>query len=201
MAQPWPHANENDVFQIGIRQTASVRVTDPGPIWQRVESIFTEFCDKSRFRRASAVWLFKPVSLDEIKKHEVIVYLVGTSRNSLIAKHFAAAFSSSPPGPTTLGLTSPKDVKGLSEVYFDNPNFGGDLDMIADCIVHEAMHNKLNMGDEMHQLAGPAGGFLEDTARVLSQQQRLRGMKIAATGTDIRTMAPVLSRERMQILV
>jgi hypothetical protein len=199
MAGTWPESDDPTVFQIGIRETVANANHNPGVIWGRVQQVFTEFCKDSTFKRASALWLTAPVRVNDLQPHEVVVYLVPNSGRSLIARNFPREFNTNPPGPNTIGLTKP-GFPILSEVYYDHPALRDEPEFVANAIIHELMHNKLNMDDRMHALAGPAGGFLEDTMRRLSNLEQARRMRLEASGTDIRTMSPALARAQPQFL-
>jgi hypothetical protein len=192
------------VFQIGIRLMDEDAIAEPGIVWKRVQTIFTEFCRSpdNAFKRAGAQWLTDPVDPASLKPHELLVYLVKDRSASLIRRHYKSVFDQDPPGPNTLGLTARGMPGGqLSEVYYAHPALLDQPEHIADCIVHELMHNKLDMGDRMHDLApfaGPEGGFLQDTAPILSNLAKMMGKKLEASGTDIRTMAPALPRSVKQ---
>jgi hypothetical protein len=192
-----------NVFQIGIRLMTKNAIADPGIVWQRVQTIFTQFCRSkfnptSQFVRASAQWMEEAVEPTSLKPHELLVYLVRDRSASLIRVHYKSVWDMEPPGPNVVGLTAVKMGGGnLSEVYYAHDFCDGEPERIANVIVHELMHNKLNMGKDMHDLApfaGPEGGFIQDTVPLVSNVAMMMGRKLEPTGTDIRTMGPALPR-------
>ena len=189
------------VFQIGIREINNDQIREPAIVWRRVQDIFTQFCKGSKFQRAEASWYYERIDPDEIQPHEMVVYLV-RRRQSLIARNFPRAFAQARVTDNTLGLTF-NGTQRLSEVYYDHPFLQDEFVLLGNIIVHELMHNKLNMGNEMHDLApftGSEGGFLQDTMPNLSMAERMSRRNLQPTGTDIRTMAPALSRNSPQFL-
>jgi hypothetical protein len=197
-----------DVFQIGIRLMDKNAIADPGIVWQRVEAIFTRFCRSkvnpgSPFTRASAQWMEGPVDPASLKPHELLVYLVKDSTASLIRVKYKSEWDKDPPGPNTVGLTAVKQAGGnLSEVYYGHDFCDDEPERLANVIVHELMHNKLNMGREMHALAsgwaGRLGGFLQDMVPFVSGVYQVAGVDIEATTADIQAMAPALPRSVTQ---
>jgi hypothetical protein len=193
-----------DVFQIAIRLMDKNAIDEPGVVWKRVMMIFQQFCRSkfnptSPFARASAQWMEEPVDPGSLKPHELLVYLVKNRDASLIKKYYKKVWDQDPPGPNVVGMTAPREVVGgnLAEVYYAHTFCDGEPERIADVIVHELMHNKLNMGNEMHNLAmfaGPEGGFLQDTVPIVSGVAQMRGKKLEPTGTDIRTMGLALPK-------
>ena len=124
----------------------------------------------------------------------MVVYLVRNHSRSLIDR--------SPVPARVLGMTRLHPTH-LSEVYYDHPFLRDEPIFLANIIVHELMHNKLNLGNEMHALApfaGAAGGFLQDTMPDINMIERMLQMKLEPTGTGIRTMTPALSNKWPQFL-
>lgn len=195
MAGSWPESDDPTVFQIGIREMDKGSIAEPGKVWQRVQDIFTQFCQAGTvFQRASALWLTSPVAAADIKPHEMVVYLVKNHSRSLIDRK---------PVPSQVIGRTRLHPTHLSEAYYDHPFLKDELIFLANIIVHELMHNKLNLGDEMHALApfaGSAGGFLQDMLPGTNMVEQMLQRKLEPTGTDIRTMAPALSRQWPQFL-
>src|SRR5438105_15815666 len=109
-------------FRIGIREVPPGMISNPGQVWSRVQDIFTEFCRAgSRFAAGNAYWLTEPLEAISLKPHELVVYLIPDSTNSLIKRFFRAQFYANPPGPNTLGLTAVQGTGNLSEVYVKHP--------------------------------------------------------------------------------
>lgn len=192
------------VFQIGIRLMVKNAIAEPGIVWKRVQTIFTEFCtpDSNGFSRASAHWMTEPVDATSLKPHELLVYLVKGPDKSLIKHHYPKEFAKNPPDKNTLGLTAPNQPGGnLSEVYFAHEFLKDEPIRIADVIIHELMHNKLNRGDDMHSFApfsGAEGGFMQDSFPALSDLAKKKGMTLHTTGVDVRSMALALPKARPQ---
>jgi hypothetical protein len=191
------------VFRIGIRLMGGTGIAEPGRVWGRVEKIFTQFCrgvrgqPASPFVRAVASWMVDPVDPASLKPHEMLVYLVKDTSKSLIRHHYPQEWAKNPPDQNVIGLTAVKQSASgnLSEVYYAHPFLKDEPERIANTIIHELMHNKLNMDDDMHDLApaiGPEGGFLQAFQPVVSSAWM--GGQLQPTVRDIRTMTPVLSR-------
>ena len=185
-----------------IRAPSKGDATDsPGVVWQRVQDIFSEFCDPAvnSFKAASAYWITESIDPGDIEPHEVIVYLIKDRNVSLIRTRFPADFQNNPPGPNTLGLTAVGKGKNLSEVYFDHSFHQGEPVLLANTIIHELMHNKLDAGNVMHswasQFAGALGGFLQEnlpnTTGIVDKMAR---RKLETTKADIDRMKPALSK-------
>jgi hypothetical protein len=195
MPGKWPESDDPTVFQIGIREMNKDSISEPGKVWQRVQDIFTQFCQAGNvYKRASALWLTSPVAAADIQPREMVVYLVKNHSVSLIDRK--------PLPNIVIGLTRLHPTH-LSEVYYDHPFLRDEPIFLANIIIHELMHNKLNMGNEMHDLApfaGAAGGFLQDTMPDINMIERMLQSKLEPTGTDIRTMAPALPRVWPQFL-
>jgi hypothetical protein len=102
-----------------------------------------------------------------------------------------------------LGLTV-TGSKRLSEVYYNHPFHQSDVTFLSNTIVHELMHNKLNMDDSMHGLApfaGAAGGFIQDNMPGLNMVERMARQTLTPTSVDISTMAPAMGRNSSQSLL
>src|SRR5262249_25686570 len=77
-------------FRIAIRADDSLDIEEPGVIWQRVQDIFTEFCQESggRFAGAQAYWCSTPLAANQLKAWEVVVYILPSVTKSLIRRVF-----------------------------------------------------------------------------------------------------------------
>jgi hypothetical protein len=84
----------------------------------------------------------------DISENDLVCYIVGTPSNSVIkAKGFAQPAASKTPNRDA-GLTVVGDTRGnISEVYLTGKAIPKEL---ANLICHELMHNKCNLGNEMH---------------------------------------------------
>jgi hypothetical protein len=195
-------ATSSGWFRIMIRETVPNAIPTPGIVWQRVQDLVTRFCrdPSSPFAAASAYWLQNPVKPTDLKPHEVIVYLVKDRDSSLIRRHFPALWRR--PGENTLGMTAVGGPRNLSEVYYDHPYHAGEPKQLANTIVHELMHNKLNMGEHMHDLApftGRMGGFLQENLPAQTAVERMARAEFEPTRADIAAMAPAMSKPVPQV--
>jgi hypothetical protein len=88
-------------------------------------------------------------SKSDISDTDLVCYIVGTSSSSVIkAKGFAQPAASTTPS-LDAGLTIVGDTRGnISEVYLSGKAIPKEL---ANIICHELMHNKCNLGNEMHR--------------------------------------------------
>jgi hypothetical protein len=184
-------------FQIYIRSMASnaawgkfsVNFSDPSDpylktIWERVGSIFTIFCEDpgTPFSTARAYFLWQPVGPQTLNPCEPVVYLIDSFQQSLIGRQYGQ-FNVD---PARAGLTWVNAGNNLSEVYLAAHN---DPAFLANRIIHELMHNKLNMDDSMHNLAlfvGPEGGFMQSPLPPVTD--------LNPSPQDIQQMVPALIR-------
>jgi hypothetical protein len=90
-------------------------------------------------------WAYKK---SDITDYDLVCYVVGTTANSIIkSKSFAVPTTSGTPSRDA-GLTVVGDSRGnISEVYLTGKAVPKEL---ASIICHELMHNKCNLGNEMH---------------------------------------------------
>jgi hypothetical protein len=178
------------VFRIAVRSMvtkqgwAQAPFSDQSGIWQRVGDIFTIFTGgpRSRFSSAGAYVVSGPVAASTLNPWEPVVYLVDSFKKSVVGPRFKMALD-----PASTGSTYVGGALNMSEVYLlhdahDTP------ETLANTIIHELMHNKLNMGDAMHDLAsfvGDMGGFMQSDVP--------HNTALKPTSGDISNMAPVLS--------
>src|SRR5262249_37311084 len=175
-------------FRIAIRADDSLGIEKPGIIWQRVQDVFTSFCTESvgRFAGAQAYWLSSPLAAGQLQAWEVVVYLLPSFRKTLIGRVFPSLKSQITKNDT--GNTAVQFAKNLSEVYLEHP-YHDEPELIANTIVHELMHNKLNMGQPMHSLApfvGDLGGFMQESLP--------RNKTLSTTSADRTNLGPALSK-------
>jgi len=107
---------------------------------------------------------------------ELLVYMMPF--NYTVAK--SGRLETGAPPPDHDGLTHPMADGVASEVYLHT----SDTDILAKLIFHEAMHNKLAMGNEMHPKAGLAASPV--------------GPNSALSQPNIADMAAALDRDRPQ---
>jgi hypothetical protein len=179
------------VFRIVVRSMVSDQgwadssISDLKTVWTRVGSIFTTYCQGtgSLFSRAEVLFLWEPLTADTLRNYELVVYLVDSWRKSQIKR----LYSSTSIDPDSTGLTYVQGSLNLSEVYL-NADYHTDPALLANTMIHELMHNKLNMDDSMHSLApfvGDIGGF--------AQASLPSNTNLQPTSADISNMAPALS--------
>ena len=94
---------------------------------------------------AKVGWSFNKT---DITDNDLVCYIVGTSSDSVIkSKAFAQPVAGKTPS-LDAGLTAIGDARGnVSEVYLTGKAIPKEL---ANIICHELMHNKCNLGNEMH---------------------------------------------------
>src|SRR5262249_7377040 len=173
-------------FRIAIRADDSLGIEKPGIIWGRVQDVFSSLCKESggRFAGAQAYWGSSPLAANQLEAWEVVVYLLPTVTKSLIARKFPSLKSQLSKNDT--GNTVVQFAKNLSEVYLDHP-YHDEPELIANSIVHELMHNKLNKGQDMHSLApfvGDMGGFMQESLP--------RNKSLNTTSADRTNLGPAL---------
>jgi hypothetical protein len=90
-------------------------------------------------------WAYNRTDLSD---YDLVCYIVGTPSNSVIkARGFAQPVAGNSPG-LDAGLTVTGDTRGnISEVYLTGK---AGPKLLANIICHELMHNKCNLGNEMH---------------------------------------------------
>lgn len=99
-----------------------------------------------KYGGAMVQWITGPTPVGD---NEILVYLLPFGYT--IAK--SGKLEAGSPPPDHDGLTNPLGAGVASEVYL---HFS-DTDVISNLIFHEAMHNKLAMGNTMHGKGGMAG--------------------------------------------
>jgi hypothetical protein len=179
-------------FRIAIRVKATwsnAAFSDTDTVWQRVAAIFTKLAQGkgSIFKTATATFVAAPIAAATLKPCELAVYVLDSYRNSIIKPKYGLAVSASDTGNTYVG-----GALNLSEVYLKH-DYHDTAETLANTIVHELMHNKLNMGNDMHDLAmfvGDAGGFM--------QEQLPHNTSLDPSSRDVSTLAPALSRNVAQ---
>ena len=179
------------VFRIIIRDMvsdagwASSPIEDLKTLRERIESVFNTYCGAtgSLFSSTQVLFMYEALTAHTIRNYELVVYLIDSAKKSVIARRM--------PSVTIdldgTGLTFVGGAFNLSEVYL-NADYHTQSELLANTIIHECMHNKLNMGDSMHDLApftGDPGGFAQQTLPSTTD--------LAPTSIDITTMAPALS--------
>jgi len=84
---------------------------------------------------------------------DLVIYIVPTQSRSVIK----ARYGVNPPGADFGGSAYVRGKYGnISEIYTDYEGITSGSDA-ADLAFHELMHNKLQMGDEMHSMEGDLG--------------------------------------------
>jgi hypothetical protein len=179
------------VFRIVVRSMVSDKgwadssIDDLKTVWTRVGSIFTTYCQGtgSLFTRAEVLFMWEPLTANTLRPYELVVYLLDSWRKSQIARlHSSVSID-----PNSTGLTFVQGSLNLSEVYL-NADYHTESALLANTMIHELMHNKLNMDDSMHSLApfvGDIGGFAPAS---LPSNPNLQ-----PASADISNMAPALS--------
>lgn len=179
-------------FRIAIRVKATwsnAAFSDTDTVWQRVAGIFTKLAKGtgSAFKTATATFVTDPVAATTLKPYELVVYVLNSHRDSLIKPRYKMAVGAGDTGNTYVG-----GALNLSEVYLKH-DYHDTAETFANTIVHELMHNKLNMGNDMHDLAvfvGDGGGFMQEALP--------HNTKLEPSGRDVSTLAPALSKSVAQ---
>jgi len=182
-------AVESNVFRIVIRNKTSKKMQDKTgfdamTLRDRVADIFTIIAQDpaTPFSEARVFYVFERIPSGLLEKWEPVVYLVDDFSKSLIRPPISAKDAEKPTGRTRV-----EGALNLAEVYLDAP-YHSQAELLANTVIHELMHNKLNQGDAMHDRAGftgDLGGFLQDR---LPSNPNLRPTK-----GDIAAVAPRLS--------
>jgi len=109
------------------------------------------------FGGANVRWLVCPIT-QLIQPHELIVYFV-VRRSDTVLRTIEGATASVDAGGYTVSL---KNGLRASEMYAD----AGSSDLLARLTLHELMHNKLMLGDNMHDPAVGGGGIAKQSIGV-----------------------------------
>lgn len=191
---------DSGVFRIAIREMAPGLVPEPGKVWQRVGSIFSDFCGNgtgNKFTSAQAYWVTNKLAVGSLAPHELIIYLVAGRSASLIKNNYPLTFKQAATTENSFGLTVSGPKGMLSEIYASHVFFSGEPILLANIIIHELMHNKLAEGDGMHDRAsgvGRTGGFAQGLHGGMSALDKMTGSTLYATPSDKDAMIPALGR-------
>jgi hypothetical protein len=186
-----------DVFRIIIVLKEKNAIAKPGIVWQRVERIFSIFCQQGSsklFSRAEALWVEAPIKPGSLRPFDLVAYLVRDKNTGLVRTRYPAAYPRI--RANTVGFTVTIN-QGLSEIYFGHPLLRGEPKLFANTIIHELMHNKLRMGNEMHDLAtqvGAGGGFLQEEIQDETNRIGIPVSDLEPSAMDINVMNPALPR-------
>jgi hypothetical protein len=150
------------------------------------------FCKGSGFCGCVVYFVGGPVV--NLRPSDIIIYLVDDLNSSLIRRTFPSKISDLDSAPHATGNTV-KDGKTLSEVYVNHP-FHDHPFRLAHTIVHEAMHNKTQLGNAaLHDkavFAGRNGGF--------AQIELPRDLDLPTTSVDRDLMRLALARPVLQVV-
>jgi hypothetical protein len=180
------------IFRIVVRSMISDAAWKESPIsdlditWARVESVFTTFCQAkgSIYTSATVQITKKAVAANALRPFDLVVYLVDSVGQSVIKRRQRSVKLD----PDATGQTFVQGALNICEVYLKH-DYHSKAKLLANTVIHECMHNKLNMDDSLHNLApsvGGNGGFAQDG---LPNDTDLQPSNI-----DITTMAPALSK-------
>ena len=126
---------------------------------------------------AEVLW---STSCPDVAAHELLIYVVPSSDDSIVKDMPALRGRTSPSG-SDAGFTAWADDLTASEIF---PPRGTEPAMIAKLAFHEAMHNKMHSGSDLHGQDGLAVSPLTPSS--------------ALTADNKRRMAQVLGRNRRQ---
>ncbi len=137
----------------------------------RLKKLFEEVTassphNTSNFKTCVVTWVDKPV--DTLDPKDILIYLVRTIGDSLLRQAYPAlgaqlAALSAADRKRICGTTTAGVNPTYSEVYWD-ADYNQTTARVANTMFHECLHNKLDMGQSMHDLApmaGDIGGFLQ----------------------------------------
>jgi hypothetical protein len=149
-----------------------------------LENLFNRVCKdpKTPFSDAAVWWWsFKPF---RPLPHEPVIWVLESSADSLIQK----VYKDTPPA-TLAGLTKVRGNSGnISEIYLDHKaNQTGVCQ--AKMAFHELMHNKLQMGNDLHTTTTESGALGLGRERL-----DCRPFGDDLNAADIRLMAPALEK-------
>lgn len=132
----WEYFGEGDAYAVG----------------NYLIDFFDQVCKGSKSFDKSDYW-YNPKS-SQIGSRDLVCYLLPSSRRSIVARHTSEALGAG--GSTVL---SPKNNTVISEVYMTS--IDGDASkarLLANIIIHELMHNKLDAQRVVRDVHNIAGG-------------------------------------------
>lgn len=162
----------------------------------RLKKIFEEVMSSaqntSSFKTCAVTWVDKQV--DTLDPKDILIYVVRTIGDSMLRLAYPAlgqqlASLSLEEKKLLCGTTTAGVNPTYSEVYWD-ADYCQTCERVANVMFHECLHNKLDMGTSMHDLApiiGAGGGFIQgslpssDTLALTSVDKTQMGAKL---GTD-----------------
>jgi hypothetical protein len=159
-----------------------------GLIRVELENLFQRVCEHEESHYYSPLVLWTRGDEDPAP-HELIVYLLPSSKESIIKKQVKGAVIRA--GKAGRTIVKDSTVGNISEIYLDHGALVNYL-AIAKMAFHELMHNKLQMGDEMHSWSNGGGG--------LADEQLFFGkpLSIDANAENIELMAKALHKSAPQ---
>ena len=179
-------------YRIVIRAKLKAVPENNDVIRARVEKIFNIYVQSTAnaFKTAKVYWVTDAVDNNGIENFELIAYLIDSAADSLIRKNVPGQkIDTSSTGTTYTGGSKNLTEVYLKHVYHDEP------ELIANTIIHELMHNKLNQGDEMHSI----DDMIMDSIG-FAQEKLPRNKKLEPSKADKDAMGPALGKAVPQFL-
>ena len=166
---------------------------------ERLKKVFEEVMasgqNTSSFKTCVVTWVDKPV--EKLENKDILIYVVRTINDSLLnqaypnlAQQLAKLTADEKKllcGTTTAGVNPT-----FSEIYWD-ADYCQTTARVANVMFHECLHNKLDMGTSMHDLApmvGNGGGFIQGSLPSIDN--------LALTSVDKSQMGGKLGTDRPQ---
>jgi hypothetical protein len=172
-------------IKIYMRDYADGEGYNEGGVRLRLEEMFNRVC-RDKKSTATGAQVFWMADCPFVRTHDLSVYILRSAKDSVIKRVYKEKIDAGDAGNTHSGGT-----KGaISEVYVDHP-INTSEEGLANMIFHELMHNKLEIGDDLHFKCGSVGG--EDIAQgshLYDASPMGRWTKL--TDCDIKLMAPAL---------
>lgn len=170
-------------YKIHLVKLGGARVGNEARTGGVLKSFFDQVIESSQSlgeRFSDGAETFWSTSCPEPAGHELLIYVVRSSMDSIV-KDLPGLRGRASPNLDDGGFTAWVGELTGSEVYTESSN---DPTMLAKLVFHEAMHNKLHAGGDLHAHDGLAVSPLQTSSELSSG--------------NIRQMARSLGRNRRQ---
>ncbi|CAN5378316.1 hypothetical protein BH10PSE15_BH10PSE15_13490 [soil metagenome] len=185
--------DDPDKFHFIVRSmltTDELSAEDQATVTARIQKLFAEICALPACKIKMGSVAYVKAKPENLNTQDVVVHLVSSKNASILKKYKGLPVSAD---PNAAGRTLISDNGNIAEVYKSAP-YNNEPELLANMLVHESMHNKLNMDDAaLHGEAtfvGEVGGFC--------QEELPRATELKWSGDDRRLLGPNLHKEDKQ---
>ena len=149
-----------DSYKIFVKDMANFQ--QPGEFRIGLEGMFDQVCQSNETSFLSSTVLFTTGGIED---HEVLIYLLKSKAQSRIKK----VAPSMDLGKTSKGNTLISSQGNISEIYTSELS-DWKMSDIVNLAFHELMHNKLQVGDDLHTDYGFGLAAGDVTGRTLNER-------------------------------